>query len=209
MSTTRSESKDVTLDEFESHRRNLRDEQGIVSDITPVSKDKIRVNVELSHGETEFSKTMETEDFNGFMVDNGIKQSRSSDAIVGKKVDVRYQNNKWQLDYCSSDEDNSIDHSFRVSLSKWINVISFIGLLISFIPALIVKSPSYLMFVVFAFLTHLIASLYYQSAVGVASESGSVDPSRRAVITDKAHQTYQKDSFTRRVLDSATMYISS
>lgn len=211
MSTTKTEAEteDVTLDEFESHRRNLRDREGIVSDINPVSKDKIRVDVELSHGDTEFSKTMITEEFNKFMTENNIKESRASDAILGEKVNVEYENGEWKLDYPSSNEESTVNHSFRVSMAKWTNLLTLLGSIISICLLFVIPTPTYILFTSLILVFHIVSSLYYQNAVGVAAESGSVDPSRRAVVTGKAYQTYQKNSLPRRVLDSMTMYAFS
>lgn len=211
MSTTKTESEteDVTLDEFESHRRNLRDREGIVSDINPVSKDKIRVDVELSHGDTEFSKTMSTEKFNKFMTENNIKESRASDAILGEKVNVEYENEEWKLDYPSSNKESTVNHSFRVSMAKWTNLLTLLGSIISICLLFVIPTPTYILFTSLVLVFHVVSSLYYQNAVGVVAESGSVDPSRRAVVTGKAHQTYQKNPLPRRVLDSMTMYAFS
>lgn len=200
--------KDVQ--EFENHRKNLEQKVGVISDVNPISKNKIEIVVSLPNGDTSFDKTFGAEEFNLFLEYLGFNCSRSADCIIGQEVDLDYVNDQWVLENEETEGDNKhVNHSKRVRTMKNISIFSFLVTISSIIMLPVVTDSAIMLGIT---LTALIAKdisvgIAFQSTTHTAVHSGRYSLRNKAPIIINAYESSQKSSFIVRCLNAMVLHL--
>lgn len=90
--------EDITLTEFESHRRNRQSKKGIISNVKPLNKDTVKIKYELHYGEEFYSENLSSKEIAQLLEHLGFDRNSSIRELENKDITLKYLNNEWKID---------------------------------------------------------------------------------------------------------------
>lgn len=209
------DSKDgeADLKDFENHRRNIRDGTGLVKSIDPLSKNKIKINIGLVHGQTEFSEVFNTKEVERILNQEGYNPRVTNVAdIEGDSLDVHYINDEWRIEkeFGKDDEEKGENATDIYYKSKGMVIISILStIVVSFLSLLAILNGFILaggaIFVTMVFINTIIG-VNYQTSTRLYIENTANGYRRLAPASQSAYDaSYQ--SYTSRVFHAMTVHI--
>jgi hypothetical protein len=97
MTTTETIQNEISLDEFENHRKNIREKRAIISNVKPISKSKVKLKYSLIYGDIDCEEILSISKAEKLLEKVGFKRNSSINKLESEVIDVEYKNDTWAI----------------------------------------------------------------------------------------------------------------
>jgi PAS domain S-box-containing protein len=88
---------EISLDEFENHRKNIREKRAIISNVKPISKSKVKLKYSLIYGDIDCEEILSISKAEKLLEKVGFKRNSSINKLESEVIDVEYKNDTWAI----------------------------------------------------------------------------------------------------------------
>lgn len=124
------QTENLSIREFEYHRKNLNSKKGLISKVEPINKKEIKIKYKLHYGDEDFSEIIKTKDIPYLLEHVGLDKHNSIKELENKDIDLKYRNNEWEIDK-SWVEDMTVEKTKYKSIHRFSKIAHLIGTILA------------------------------------------------------------------------------
>jgi len=91
------EEENISIRDFEYHRKNLKSKKGLISKIEPLNKKEVKIEYKLHYGESVGSEVITTDEISSLLESVGLDADSSIKELENKDIDLNYTNDNWEI----------------------------------------------------------------------------------------------------------------
>lgn len=193
--------EESSIEEFEDHRRNLRDKTAVIEEVTAGGRQVVSINFGLLHGDQTFDKNYTAYEVDTLLEELGYDPEITSvNEIEGDEISVDLENDRWDvsLNIDRNEEgktEKMIDTEDSLKSTKWIYAWSVIfSYVVVGISGLLTigSATSWLLLSILGVSPAVVSGFLFQLlAAKVKSEDG-LSPYSPATPTRNAAEAYDR-----------------
>lgn len=191
--------EESSIEEFEDHRRNLRDKTAVIEEVTAEGRQVVSINFGLLHGDQTFDKNYTAYEVDTLLEELGYDPKITSvNEIEGDEISVDLENDRWDVSLnMNKNEDEKTETTVNseefLESTKWIYTWSTaLSLVILCIGGTGFGSTFFSLVLILGLAPVIISGFLFQSIAGKIKHDEGLSTYATAPVTRQAANAYDR-----------------